>query len=158
MFENRRPEPRHKGLPTFTKMTKVDINKINTNERSNLQNNRQKLSYNKDKQISADTNSTKRTSSPFLDRNLLQQAVKGEQKKKNWDYFEINHPKAISDKKLQELKAKYQRRRTEGTLILEKDKRVEPLIPEESRLDNTETKKVSPIPICGLYTSFTKQT
>ena len=130
-----------------------NINKINTNERSNLQNNRQKSSYNKDKQISADTNSTKRTSSPFLDRNLLQQTVKGEQKKKNWDYFEINHPKAISDKKLQELKAKYQRRRTEGTLILEKDKRVEPLIPEESILDNTETKKVSPIPICGLYTS-----
>merc|ERR1719479_456581 len=89
-----------------------------------------------------DSSLTKRTSSPYLDRKALQeQTNKGfEQKKKNWDYFEINHPKAISDKKLQELKAKYQRRRTEGTLILEKDKRVEPLIPEESRLDNTETK------------------
>ncbi len=35
---------------------------------------------------------------------------------KNWDYFEIDHPKAISDKKLQQLKAKYLRRRTEGSL------------------------------------------
>ena len=36
--------------------------------------------------------------------------------RKNWDYFEIDHPKAISDKKLQQLKAKYLRRRTEGSL------------------------------------------
>merc|ERR1739848_720920 len=35
---------------------------------------------------------------------------------KNWDYFEIDHPKAISDKKLQQLKTKYLRRRTEGSL------------------------------------------
>ena len=38
---------------------------------------------------------------------------------KNWDYFEsFDHPKAISDKKLQQLKAKFSRRsRTEGNLI-----------------------------------------
>ena len=30
------------------------------------------------------------------------------ERKKTWDYFEIDHPKAISDKKLQQLKAKYQ--------------------------------------------------
>ena len=35
------------------------------------------------------------------------------QRKKNWEYFEINHPKAISDQRLQQLKAKYQKRRTE---------------------------------------------
>merc|ERR1739848_134691 len=35
---------------------------------------------------------------------------------KNWDYFEIDHHKAISDKKLQQLKTKYLRRRTEGSL------------------------------------------
>ncbi len=39
-----------------------------------------------------------------------------EQREKNWDYFEIDHPKAISDKKLQQLKAKYLRRRTEGNI------------------------------------------
>ena len=45
------------------------------------------------------------------------QAVDGDKKdRKNWDYFEIDHPKAISDKKLQQLKAKYLRRRTEGSL------------------------------------------
>ena len=37
---------------------------------------------------------------------------------KNWDYFEIgDHPKAISDKKLQQLKSKYQRRKTEQALV-----------------------------------------
>ena len=37
---------------------------------------------------------------------------------KNWDYFEsFDHPKAISDRKLQQLKAKFSRRsRTEGNL------------------------------------------
>ena len=38
------------------------------------------------------------------------------QRQKNWDYFEIDHPKAISDKKLQQLKSKYLRRRTESSL------------------------------------------
>ena len=37
-------------------------------------------------------------------------------RKKTWDYFEINHPKAISDKKLEQLKAKYARRKTETSL------------------------------------------
>ncbi|TRY79217.1 hypothetical protein TCAL_05887 [Tigriopus californicus] len=37
-------------------------------------------------------------------------------KAKNWDYFEIDHPKAISEKKLQQLKAKYLRRKTEASM------------------------------------------
>ena len=37
-------------------------------------------------------------------------------RKKTWDYFEIDHPKAISEKKLQQLKAKYQRRKTDGSI------------------------------------------
>merc|ERR1719370_1904354 len=32
------------------------------------------------------------------------------ERKRTWDYFEINHPKAISDKKLEQLKEKYTRR------------------------------------------------
>ena len=52
--------------------------------------------------------------------NFQQQQRKSEilqrQRDKNWDYFEIDHPKAISDKKLQQLKTKYLRRRTEGSL------------------------------------------
>ena len=61
-----------------------------------------------------------------------------QQKKKNWDYFEINHPKAISDKKLQELKAKYQRRKTEDNMILKRDKKVSSVIKEEQESENTE--------------------
>lgn len=38
------------------------------------------------------------------------------ERKRTWDYFEINHPKAISDKKLQQLKAKYTRRKTDANL------------------------------------------
>merc|ERR1712106_498230 len=38
------------------------------------------------------------------------------ERKRTWDYFEINHPKAISDKKLELLKAKYTRRKTETSL------------------------------------------
>ena len=38
------------------------------------------------------------------------------QRKKNWEYFEINHPKAISDQRLQQLKAKYQKKRFEEGL------------------------------------------
>ena len=38
------------------------------------------------------------------------------ERKKTWDYFEIDHPKAISDKKLQQLKAKYQRRKTDTAI------------------------------------------
>jgi len=38
------------------------------------------------------------------------------ERKRTWDYFEINHPKAISDKKLEQLKAKYTRRNTEACL------------------------------------------
>jgi len=39
------------------------------------------------------------------------------ERKRTWDYFEINHPKAISDKKLEQLKAKYTRRKTETTIL-----------------------------------------
>merc|ERR1739846_110092 len=101
---------------------KKETSNKHQNSHSGLQ---EKQKINKQKQQN-DSSLTKRTSSPYLDRKALQeQTNKGfEQKKKNWDYFEMNHPKAISDKKLQELKAKYQRRRTEGTLVLERDKRV----------------------------------
>ena len=45
------------------------------------------------------------------------------ERKRTWDYFEINHPKAISDKKLEQLKEKYTRRKTEASLVLQaKDK------------------------------------
>jgi hypothetical protein len=44
-------------------------------------------------------------------------------RRRNWDYFEIDdHPKAISDKKLQQLKSKYQRRRTEPAILPEAKK------------------------------------
>jgi len=118
-----------------------NLTKTNLTERLSSQD-KQKLNYNKDKQKLVNhetTNLPKRTSSPYLDRKQ-QQAEKSEQKQKNWDYFEISHPKAISDKKLQELKAKYQRRRTEGTLLLERDKKVATGIREETSSGNADTK------------------
>ena len=45
-----------------------------------------------------------------ISKNLVKE------RKKTWEYFEIDHPKAITDKKLQQLKAKYARRRTENNL------------------------------------------
>merc|ERR1719266_2625718 len=39
------------------------------------------------------------------------------ERKRTWDYFEINHPKAISEKKLEQLKAKYTRRKTEADIL-----------------------------------------
>ena len=42
------------------------------------------------------------------------------ERKRTWDYFEINHPKAISDKKLEQLKAKYTRRKTEASILQDK--------------------------------------
>jgi hypothetical protein len=46
------------------------------------------------------------------------------ERKRTWDYFEINHPKAISDKKLEQLKAKYTRRKTEASLVLQSKAKV----------------------------------
>jgi hypothetical protein len=58
---------------------------------------------------------TKREKSPDLASGVPKGSYleKVAQRKKNWEYFEINHPKAISDQRLQQLKAKYQKRRTE---------------------------------------------
>jgi len=44
------------------------------------------------------------------------------ERKRTWDYFEINHPKAISDKKLEQLKAKYNRRKTEANILSKSNK------------------------------------
>ena len=57
-----------------------------------------------------------------------------ERRKKNWEYFEIDHPKAISDKKLQQLKAKYQRRKTDSSLTTHKE--------EECSKDSKEEEEV----------------
>ena len=129
-----------------SKRSSIHNNAQNSNsiERSNSQDKPKSSNNNKDKQKPADTNLTKRTSSPYLDRKLQQQqqSGKGGQKNKNWEYFEINHPKAISDKKLQELKAKYARRRTEGTLLLERDKKSAKEFDEEKRTGNADSKTV----------------
>ena len=119
---------------------KNNHNKTNVTERLSSQQ-KHKLSYNKPEI----QETTRRTSSPYLDRKQQQQI--GGQKQKNWDYFEINHPKAISDKKLQELKAKYQRRRTEGTLLLERDKTVATDLKEDKSLGNADINSVRTIRI-----------
>jgi len=55
--------------------------------------------------LSADTTSSTMPKGSYYDKVA--------QRKKNWEYFEINHPKAISDQRLQQLKAKYQKKRSE---------------------------------------------
>ena len=47
------------------------------------------------------------------------------ERKRTWDYFEINHPKAISDKKLEQLKEKYTRRKTESALVQQSKEKVQ---------------------------------
>merc|ERR1719273_603115 len=117
-------------------------NKPNLNKSSKVTDKQKLEGFNKDKTISASAISTKRTSSPYLDRK--HQQTNNQEKKKNWDYFEINHPKAISDKKLQELKAKYQRRKTEDNMILKRDRKVSSTIKEEKESEDTYTAGKNP--------------
>merc|ERR1719481_1781659 len=59
------------------------------------------------------------------------------ERKRTWDYFEINHPKAISDKKLEQLKAKYTRRKTEAAILsqgeIAKDKNANEKLPDSKK-------------------------
>lgn len=70
-----------------------------------------------------------------------------EEKRKKWDYFEIDHPKAISDKKLQQLQAKFSRRRhTEGQLsIKEENEDNEPPASSDSEAVKFDRSKSVPI-------------
>ena len=62
------------------------------------------------------------SSTPGQTKGRAAYLEKVNERKRTWDYFEINHPKAISDKKLEQLKEKYTRRKTEASLLLEKKK------------------------------------
>jgi len=62
---------------------------------------------------------SEKSSLPDAQQNSSKASVyldKVTERKRTWDYFEINHPKAISDKKLEQLKAKYTRRKTDTNL------------------------------------------
>lgn len=75
-----------------------------------------------EKNIDEKSDSSAKTSDePVIMRKSLMDKVA--QRKKNWDYFEIDHPKAISDQRLEQLKVKYLRRRTENDFT-EKNKRI----------------------------------
>merc|ERR1712088_229300 len=67
------------------------------------------------------------------------------ERKRTWDYFEINHPKAISDKKLEQLKAKYTRRKTEADILAN----------SKSNKDRNEKEKTSGVktktPAAGIH-------
>merc|ERR1712079_788646 len=61
----------------------------------------------------------------YLNQSLPKGRVyleKVNERKRTWDYFEINHPKAISDKKLEQLKAKYTGRKTENDILSKSNK------------------------------------
>merc|ERR1712106_478161 len=63
--------------------------------------------------------SSESINTPYVNQSLPKGRVyleKVNERKRTWDYFEINHPKAISDKKLEQLKAKYTRRKTEAAI------------------------------------------
>jgi len=64
--------------------------------------------------------SSESINAPYFNQSLPKGRVyleKVNERKRTWDYFEINHPKAISDKKLEQLKAKYTRRKTEADIL-----------------------------------------
>eukprot|EP00091_Calanus_sinicus_P001531 TRINITY_DN11545_c0_g1_i1.p1 TRINITY_DN11545_c0_g1~~TRINITY_DN11545_c0_g1_i1.p1 ORF type:complete len:243 (-),score=48.56 TRINITY_DN11545_c0_g1_i1:221-949(-) len=64
--------------------------------------------------------SSESINTPYVNQSLPKGRVyleKVNERKRTWDYFEINHPKAISDKKLEQLKAKYTRRKTEAAIL-----------------------------------------
>jgi len=61
------------------------------------------------------------------------------ERKRTWDYFEINHPKAISDKKLEQLKAKYTRRKTE-TSLSKTDETTSTVLGENSKEEKIDSK------------------
>lgn len=65
------------------------------------------------------------------------------ERKRTWDYFEINHPKAISDKKLEQLKAKYTRRKTEADILSN----------SKSKKDRNDNEKSSgeKTPVAGIH-------
>ena len=68
------------------------------------------------------------SSSAYCNQSLPKGRIyleKVNERKRTWDYFEINHPKAISDKKLEQLKAKYTRRKTEADISSSKSKIVD---------------------------------
>ena len=69
-------------------------------------------------------------------------------KAKNWEYFEIDdHPKAISDKKLQQLKAKYQRRKTESSVLTLKDPPIKEEEDEKSTSEVVDTPRNTRVPM-----------
>jgi len=68
--------------------------------------------------------SSESINTPYVNQSLPKGRVyleKVNERKRTWDYFEINHPKAISDKKLEQLKAKYTRRKTEAAILSKSD-------------------------------------
>merc|ERR1719398_640761 len=62
------------------------------------------------------------SSTPGQTKGRAAYLEKVNERKRTWDYFEINHPKAISDKKLEQLKAKYTRRKTENDILSKSNK------------------------------------
>ena len=78
------------------------------------------------------------------------------QRKKNWEYFEINHPKAISDQRLQQLKAKYQKRRTEEIENMKNIQTVEEI--EEESAEKNDVIVCDSLPVANLTLSSTRGT
>ena len=77
------------------------------------------------------------------------------ERKKNWEYFEINHPKAISDQRLQQLKAKYQKRKTEE---FEKVKNINTVeeFDEDAVAETSDTVVCDTLPVANLKLSSTR--
>merc|ERR1712088_1233160 len=104
----------------------VDILKTASEEKDDITEQQQQLLINECEEEKKDdqpenkknenTNNTYKANVLANQQQQRKSVLMHQQHQKKWDYFEIDHPKAISDKKLQQLKAKFSRRRTEGNL------------------------------------------
>merc|ERR1712128_293482 len=102
--------------------TQANKSEESTIENAKDNNNSEKAVSEEEESVENELNiegSSESINTPYVNQSLPKGRVyleKVNERKRTWDYFEINHPKAISDKKLELLKAKYTRRKTETSL------------------------------------------
>merc|ERR1711892_1176539 len=103
--------------------TQANKSEESTIENAKDNNNSEKAVSEEEESVENELNiegSSESINTPYVNQSLPKGRVyleKVNERKRTWDYFEINHPKAISDKKLEQLKAKYTRRKTEAAIL-----------------------------------------
>jgi len=149
--ENKLKSQRRKSTPLLRNLEDQIDNILNLEQEKKDHEKDKSLSDDQQKKLADNDNeSTGCTKASLLASQ--QQARKSEliqkNKQKNWDYFEIDHPKAISDKKLQQLKSKYLRRRTEGNLVIKEENEDNPTDSNEKQVPMLKADRSKSVPVC----------